>query len=284
MAVGLTPGHEFLCNAARVCLLEHHDDPEMFVNEPLDAKLEWTPALRFKIQTYINVFVEASEDGPYPAILDLKYREVVDFQQPISVYSVCPASVISNQKGQREMQKLQSRGFGLITVDEEGKGMVLFPAIPLIQWISDAEFAERNAGLPRSISQQVKQAFNDYRAQPVNGVKTLSQLLEGLINKAYADMNKGSGQKAKQSYIPTNQILGDLHNTYTKSNARAAIGASRSFITLYRNLSNHWPKNKKEALEQCTGCRHQFLEGLRTIKQFRDAMKEVGLTGNLPRK
>ena len=51
----------------------------MPVGRELHRELQWTPALRFVIYGYINVFVEPSESGPYPRILELKYADVLNF-------------------------------------------------------------------------------------------------------------------------------------------------------------------------------------------------------------
>ncbi|MDE0190504.1 MAG: hypothetical protein OXQ90_04040 [Gammaproteobacteria bacterium] len=279
--VGLTPGHEFLRNAAQACFSDHYADPAMHQGQALSQNLEWVPALRFTIRKYINVFVEPSEDGPYPRLFDMRYVEVNEFPQPIAVYSVCPASVIGTTQGQRDVKRLQSRGFGLVTVDELGDATILFPAIPLIQWISDGEFKQRVAGLPKGIRQRASEAFVDYRSNPVNGVKSLSELLEGMVTKAAADASTPTSTNTTKgsTHVPTAVLLGNLHTQLPK--AQAAIGAARAFINYYRNLSQHWPSNKKAAYEKFAGCRHQFLEGLRTVAAFREAMRTSGLTGKV---
>ena len=55
------------------------------------------------------------------------------------------------------------------------------------------------------------------------------------------------------------------------------------FVKECRNLTHHWPKNKKAAHKKYADCRHHFLDGLRTIQAFRTAMKAEGLTGNVPK-
>ena len=281
---GLTPGHEFLREAARSCFADRYGSPKMHVDKPLNAKLEWVPALRFTIHGHVNVFVEPSDTGPYPRILDIKYVEVTQFPQPIAVYSVCPASVIAKSQGQRDMKRLQSLGFGLVTVDDSGDATLLFPAIPLVQSTSEAEFRQRVVGLPKGIRQRVSEAFVDYRTNPVNGVKALSELVEGMVKRAAQDVAKaaratGKTTKKTPPHAPAAAVLSSLHDDLPR--AQAAIGAARSFAKYYRNLSHHWPASKKAAYEKYADCRHQFLEGLRTIQAFRDAMKAAGHTGGL---
>ena len=55
------------------------------------------------------------------------------------------------------------------------------------------------------------------------------------------------------------------------------------FVKECRNLTHHWPKNKKAAHKKYADCRHHFLDGLRTIQAFRTAMKAEGLTDNVPK-
>ena len=58
----------------------------------------------------------------------------------IAVYSVCHADAIATPKGQREVNRLQELGFGLVTVDPSGKPTVLFAGVPLVQVIPEDEF------------------------------------------------------------------------------------------------------------------------------------------------
>lgn len=279
--IGLTPSHEYLRNAAQACFAKRYGDPVMHIDVPLSQNLQWVPALRFTISKYINVFVEPAEDGPYPRLFGMKYLEVINFPQPIAIYSVCPASVIGTPKGQKDVKFLKTHGFGLITVDESGNGTHLFSAVPLIQWISDTEFNKLVSSLPKSIRRQASEAFVDYCNNPVNGVKTLSELVEGMVKKAAVDATKLKilGTPINTRHISQAKLLSELHDKLP--NAQPAIGAARAFTNYYRNLSHHWPQGKKAAYEKFTECRHHFLEGLHTIRVFREAMRNNGLTGNV---
>lgn len=57
----LTPGMVLLRDKARSFFESVYESPRMHVDEELDKRLAWRPALRFSIRQYINVFVEPSE-------------------------------------------------------------------------------------------------------------------------------------------------------------------------------------------------------------------------------
>jgi hypothetical protein len=65
--------------------------------------------------------------------------------------------------------------------------------------------------------------------------------------------------------------------------ARGVIGGLRHHIQTYRNLSHNWPKNKAKAYQKYSDRRHAFLDDVRQMVQFRQAMKGIGLSGNLPK-
>ena len=278
---GLTPGHGFLLKAAQTCFAGRYGNPTMYFEKSLSPKLKWVPAMRFKIHRHINVFVEPSDDGPYPRIVAMKHAEVSSYPEPIAIYCVCQQAAIATVRGQKDLRLLQELGFGLVTVDPEGEARVLFPAIPLVQVIPEASFKQQLMGLPRSMKQAVSEAFEDYRAKPVNGVKTLSELVESMIKKAGQDSSMRGGISRAQSRNTPAGVLDALHDQYPQ--ARAAIGGARNFMNKYRNLTHHSPRNKMDAYKKYADCKHHFLEGLSTIHAFRAAMKKAGLTGNLMR-
>ena len=253
----------------------------MYVNRPLSSKLEWVPALRFSVHGHINVFVEPSDNGPYPRMLAMKYAEVSNYPEPIAIYCVCHDAAITTTFGRAESKRLKAHGFGLLTVDQHGDTDIQFAAIPLVQAISEADFKHLLKGLPKGIRQPASEAFEDYQAKPVNGVKTLSELIEGMITKAGRDSAARGGITKADSRAALADVLDALHASHKP--ARAAIGGARKFVNESRNLSHHWPRNKKAAYKKYSSCRHHFLEGLQTIRSFRQAMKTVGLTGNVAR-
>ena len=276
-----TSAHDSLREAARACFAACYGNPTMYDDKPLGTQLQWVPALRFTLHRHINVFVEPSDNGPYPRRLAMLYAEVRNLPEPIAIYSVCHEAAMDNAAGRQERKRLKALGFGLVTVDGEGHAEIDFPATPIVQVISDAEFKQQAKGLPKSIRQPASEAFEHYRGTPVNGVKTLSEVVEALITKAGKDSVSRNGISAKASKGDLADILDALYQQYPQ--ARAAIGGARKFIKECRNLVNHAPRTKKDAYRKYTDCRHHFLDGLQTIQAFRKAMKDAGLTGSLPR-
>lgn len=280
---GLTSGEEFLRDAACRCFEDLYENPMMHVNQELHKDLAWTPALRFVIHEHINVFVEPSEIGPYPRILERKHTDVLHFPQPIAIYAVCPEETIATPPQRSDMKRLQAHGFGLITVNHEGQARREFSAIPLVQVIPKAEYKAEIEGLPKKTKQRIGEAYEDYNAKPVNGVKSLTEVIEGLVTQA----GKGAVQKKylSKSVLGSDvaDILDALHDTKECKNARAAIGGVRSHVKEYRNPKHHWPANKKRAYKKYSDCRHAFMDGIKHIQRFRTAMQAIGLTGNLPK-
>ena len=278
---GLASAHDALREAARACFADRYGNPTMYVDRPLGAQLQWVPALRFTVHRHINVFVEPSDNGPYPRRLVMLYVEAHNLPEPIAIYSVCHEAAMDTPAGRQQRKQLKALGFGLVTVDGQGHAEIDFPATPIVQLISDAEFRQQTKGLPKGIRQPVSEAFEHYRGTPVNGVKTLSEMVEALITKAGKDSASRNGISAKDSNGSLAVVLDALHQQYPQ--ARAAIGGARKFNNECRNLVHHAPRTKKDAYRKYADCRHHFLEGLHTIQAFRKAMKAAGLTGSLPR-
>lgn len=276
---GLTPGHAFLREAARACFADRYGNPTMYVDKPLSRELGWVPALRFTLHRHINVFVEPSDSGPYPRMLAMKRLEVSNYPEPIAIYSVCHEAAMETKAGRQNRKLLKAHGFGLVTVDPQGDAEVHFPAIPLVQTIAEPDFKQQVKGLPQGMRQRASEAFEDYLAKPVNGIKTLSEMVEGMIRKAGKDSAARGGISRANSRRAPADVLDALHDEYPQ--ARAAIGGARMFIRECRNPSVHPPRTKNDAYRKYADCRHHFLVGLRTIQVFRSAMKAANLTGNL---
>lgn len=282
--VGLTSGEEFLRDAARRYFEDLYENPTMHMNQELHKDLEWTPALRFVIHEHINVFVEPSETGPYPRILERKHTEVLHFPQPIAIYAVCREEMIVKSDQRSDMKRLQAYGFGLITVDHEGQAHREFSASPLVQVIPKAEYKVEIEGLPKKIRQRIGETYEDYNAKPVNGVKSLTEVLEGLVIQAGKDVVRKKYRSKSALGSGAADILDALHDTKECKSARAAIGGVRSHIKEYRNPKHHWSTNKRAAYPKYSDCRHAFIDGVKHIHRFRIAMRAVGFTGNLPKK
>ena len=281
--VGLTSGEQFLRDSAKRFFEERYENPVMHLEQELHRDLAWAPALWFTIHEQIGIFVEPSETSAYPRILELKSGDVRRFPQPIAIYAVCPEEILHIPGQQAERRRLEADGYGLITVDVDGNATRVVGTIPLIQIISAAEFKQELTGLPKKLRQRISEAFEDYCAKPVNGVKSLSEVIEGMVEQSGKDGVRKKYLQKKDVSGSIADLLDALYDSPQYNNVRAQIGGVRSFIAEYRNLSHHWPRNAKRAHKKFSDCRHAFLDGIKRVHQFRTAMKNVGLSGNLPR-
>ena len=281
--IGLTTGADFLRDAARRYFMNLYGDPAMYVNSELHRDLSWTPSLRFVIHEQIHVFVEPSETGPYPRIFELKVADVRQFPTPIAIYAVCPEESLVAAAQRQEVKRLEGDGFGLLSVDSNGVVTRMVSTIPIIQIIPVSEIKKELVDLTPKMRQRVSEAFEDYCNKPVNGVRSLSEIVEAVVEQAGRDATKK--QYVSMSAVANGpaKALDAMYEASQFRPVRAQIGGVRSYIAEYRNLSHHWPRNGKKAHKKYADCRHAFLDGVRQLQRFRVAMKQVGLTGNLPR-
>ena len=276
---GLTTGAEYLRNAAQGFFNDLYAKPRMHLDSPLHNDIQWTPALRFTISGYINVFVEVSETSPYPVVLKLRIAAVRNFPLPIAIYTICPEDAYLARR--QEVARLKTDGIGLITVNKDGQANREFSTIPLIQIISRLDFKNETKGLPTTYLQPLSEVFEDYSNKPLNGVKSLTEIVEGMVMRAGEDAVEKRILSKSNLGNSTASALEALYDAPKCKYARVGIGGVRSFYSVYRNPSHHWPRKKNEAYEKHTNCRHGFLEGIKQIKLFRKALRNVGLSGGL---
>jgi hypothetical protein len=281
-AAELISGAEFLRNAAQKFFKDRYQVPTIYVGSELHRDLGWTPSLRFVVQGYIHVFVEFSEDSPYPRILRMRLPDVLHFPEPIAVYVVCPEQVALNAANQKSIADLENHGFGLVTVDQAGVAWRRFAAVPLSQVISNADYKSELQGLTPRQKERIAQAYEDYKNKPAIGVTSLTEVVEGLALQAAKEAAKKQWIEAALARGNVADALDAMFQCNSCRNARGAIGGVRGYIADHRNLSHHWPKNKKRAKQRYTECRLAFVEGIRQMRNFRTAMRNIGLSGNLP--
>jgi hypothetical protein len=271
---GLSTGVASLRAAAVAYFSALYQNPTIHDSE-VDAALGWQPTFHFRINDYLTVMVEVSEK-PYPMIFSLRRVEVEQLPIPVSIYSVCPEEAYLDD--QAESKRLMSHGYGLLTVDASGFVQKRNGCIPIIQQISDQEFKSEIKELPVKIRQRLAESFERYNQNAPTGATDISEVLEGFIIKAAKEgvakawiVNSDTGTIAK--------TLQAMSTTAQFDGAAAAIGATRGYISMYRNANHHFPKNRKQAAIKYRDCRHAFLDGLKKVIQFRQAMKNIGLSG-----
>jgi hypothetical protein len=149
----------------------------------------------------------------------------------------------------------------LLTVSADGHVQSRATCIPIIQQITKAEFASDIRGLPMNIRTKLAQAFNTYNHNAPQGAAEVAEIFEGVVLRAGRDAVK-KGWIAKSDAKPGNpaKTLQALSGNAHCASAVAAIGAAQAFISMYRNVSHHFPKNANQAAKKYRDCRHGFLE------------------------
>jgi hypothetical protein len=277
---GLSSGTEFLRNAAKAFFEDLFQSPTINIGQPVDSMLDWIPSMHFKINDHLTIIAEVSAETPYPLIFSLRRLDILKLQIPISIYCICPEEEYLSK--QTSAKKLMSDGFGLLTVSADGNVQRRSSCIPLVQQITDEDFKTEIVGLPQVIRRRLAEAFERYKSNAPSGVADISEVIEGLVLKAGREAAKKGWIRAAdaRSGIPA-ATLTALSLSSQGRNATAAIGAIQGYISFYRNPAHHFPKNKKLAFRKYRDTRHAFLDGLKKVQQFRDAMKNIGLSGAL---
>lgn len=277
--VGLSTGAEFLRDAALVHLAEQFANPPALVGQEIAPTVKWKPAIQLKLNDHLTLVAEASET-PYPTIFRLRHSDILDLQMPIAICCVCPHETYL--ASQDEVKELATHGYGLYTVETNGTVTERFKSIPLIQQISAGEFKEETKGLPGKIRQRLASSFQVYKTSAPAGVADITEVVEALILRAGHDAAKkgwitaGNAKPGKPA-----ATLAAMANAPQFNNVAAAIGGAQGYINRYRNTAHHPPKNKQQAYRKYRDCRHGFLEGLKEVQHFREAMRNVSLSGQM---
>lgn len=274
---GLTTGTDYLLDAAKAHFDAIFHQPAMKINEPLDG-LNWSPAISFKPNAYSLVIAETSETV-FPAMFNLRRAKLEKYTVPVSVYSVCAEEEFL--KSQDAVKELVEAGYGLVTVDVSGASHVRQECVPIQQIIYREIFNEEIKSLPRSIRQRLAESFQRYSHIPPSGVTDITEVMEGVIVKAGAAAKKKSWLTNAEVKVDVAALLKNMQAKPQFGGALGAIGSAQGFMSEWRNANHHFPKNAAAAAKRYRDCRHGFLEGLRQIKNFKEAMSNIGLSFRL---
>jgi hypothetical protein len=278
-AQGITTGTEFLLGAARAYIAQTWQPRDVRINEPFDKDLAWTPSLSFSQNKHRRVIIEVS-DKPYPKILAMRHAALLNLDMPIAVYSACPERAYL--KHQTDAKELVRAGYGLLTVDDQGNVMARHHASPQIQLIPTFERDNAMKEIPQVLRARLAESFLKYEGDPPSGTSDIAEFMEALVLKAGRDAyKKGWIDKKHTKPGAPADTLKAMQQVPQLGAASAPIGAVQNYISSYRNVAHHAPKNAKQAAQKYRDCRHAFLEGVRTIPRFRTAMKNAGLSGSI---
>jgi hypothetical protein len=279
MNAGLFSGSEYLAEKAMEYFRDKYQILKFDIDSKLARNLRCEPTFGFRVHDHLTIVVEVSE-SPYPAIFRMRSNEIADADVPVAAYSVCSeAAFLSDQSAARE---LVSHGFGLITVDDEGYVERWASPGPLMQRIGPNQFNAESSKLPRAIRRRVAEAFERYQNDPLSGVKDLTEIIEGVVYKSGNEcVKKGWVARSKVKPGYTANTLDEIEKTTQFAPQKAIIGGIRNYVASYRNTVHHWPKDQKQAARKYRDCRHAFLDGLKQLKAYSDAVRTVGLSGSL---
>ncbi len=272
---------EFLIDAAVKFFSDYYENPTIKINEEIDERLNWRPSIHFKAKKFLTIIAEVSPEKLYPEIFNMQLANILDIHMPISIFSVCPEELYLNSNNQKEAKSLRAHGYGLLTIDNTKKATKRFGCIPIIQHISEDEFKKEIELLPKKIKVELKDAFERYQDKSDSGMQKITELVEAIV----LDAGKKS---AKKNWISNTTVKGGASNILDEmlketqfQHETAPIGGMRSYLKDYRNPSHHAPRSKKQAYEKFQDCQHGFREGIKVIKRFRFAMKQIGIQINI---
>lgn len=248
-------------------------------NEAISPDIGWRPTLQVTINKYTTIAFELNEKV-FPPIISLSRMEIVNTNQPICVYSVC--SEEEYKKNFKESRRLQAQGFGLLTIDDAGNVVRCANAIPLAQFIPKAKYDDLVKGIPASIKQRIKTAFDTYNQNPISGLEDITKIVEGITFKVATKLVAKQVMSSFGSRVSLSNILAEMANVASTRNSplrgqAAAIGGFQSYVKQFRNPSHHEPKNKKQAKKILSDCEAGFTEGIRKISDFILAFKQYGV-------
>ena len=278
----LSSGSQALIDSTRAYFNNVFENPPIENDDKLYNTLQWQPSLHVKLNKYLDVLVEVSEDAPYPVMLSRRQGAVLAVHQPLAVYSVCPVEVYLSPAKQGELRELERDGFGLLTVDKDGNVSERIHAIPLIHRVSESEFKASIDGLPSAIKQRLAQCFQTYKNKPPVGVGEVAELLEGLVLEAgKRGVKKGWLTQAQVIAGKPAKTLDAMSSSAQTKNHNAAWGGVRSFIKEYRNVAAHYVTKPKDAKRKFLDCRHALIAGIQHTASFLEACKKLKLTVKL---
>lgn len=275
---GLTHGEMILANATIEYFQSRFEATSIKAFEEVDPRLGWRPSIHFQRNKNITVIAEVSEDTPYPEIFRLRRAEIIEIQRPVSVYSVCAEEVCLNPDKQAEIQSLQDHGFGLLSVNNQGAVTVRFNCIPLVQHIPETELLEEMQGLPPKIRAEIRDCYDRYKNDSVSGLEGITALVEALVNCAGKRAVSRGWISKTQLGSSSAEILDSLSNLNECKNVRGAIGGVRGYMAEYRNVAHHAPRSKKQAHKKYRDCHNGFREGIRKVRNFREAFKNINVS------
>jgi hypothetical protein len=267
------PKMQAVAKAGQRYLIDRFGKAGIKLEEELHPDIAWRPTIQVRPNKALIVAAEVS-DSLNPGALKLAAIDVLRFDFPISMYLVCPLDIYLADKGQKVTGQLRRHGFGILTVDDDGKVVSQCPCIPLAQFLSEEEMAPSLANMNPKLRVFFKGAHDTYRTNEGQGLQACGQIVEAVIRGlGKAAANKGL-IAAPTANAPTADIIDELYAHAAFKNHRAALGGARSFIKGYRNVASHPATTAKDAIQKIRKCKAGFMDALRIGKELGDVITD----------
>ena len=245
------------------------------IEQGIDTAIGWTPTFYLKPAKFRIIAVEVS-DNLYPEALKGAAHDISMYDFPITVYQSCSLETFQQDPKQQKVNQLKRSGFGLITVDADGKAAIQCRAIPLAQHISSEQLDNELRDLNAALKVKFKQALDTYLTNEGQGLQESGQIVEALVNSI-------AKQAVKRGTVPTTAIKNKLADTidelYAQSafkSHRAALGSARGFVKEFRNTASHAPQSAIAAANKIKNCRKGFLDAIAMARNLRTVMQALG--------
>ena len=253
----ISPSLTFTAEEALKAATKRYGKRGLQMEKAISDDIRWRPTFFMKpTKTHLVAF-EVS-DAIYPTILELAALSVLRFDSiPISAYAVCPLGQYIADAKQKEVRRLQSHGFGLYTVDEDGDMVLQVPCVPLVQHISEQAFESQTKKRPLKYKIGFRSAYKSYMATPIQGVQEGAKVVEATIECLASHCKKRGWINGGLPQAAANKV-DTLFNLTQMKPHRAALGGTRSFLKSHRNPTSHPAKSGKDAFRVFSSSQEGF--------------------------
>lgn len=246
------------------------------IDKEIASEIQWAPSFHLKPNGSLIVAVEVA-DNLYPEALRGAAYSVEHYDGPlISAYQACSLNAYQNDPKQAKINLLRKHGFGLVTVDEDGRATMQHPATPLAQHVSEEELDARLAALTPTLRVSFKSAHATYLTNIVQGLQQAGQIVEAIITSIATEANVRSVITDAELNGKLADKIDSLYEKPTFKNHRAALGGAREFTRDCRNIASHAPKNARDAADTARKCKAGFLDAVNVASNLRTVCQAMG--------
>lgn len=245
------------------------------LDEGIDNSISWRPTFHLKMGKFRIIAVEVSENL-FPEVLKVAAHDISHFDLPIIVYQACSLETFKSDPKHTKVNLLRRRGFGIVTVDDDGDVVVQHSSIPLLQFIAPDAFEGEIQALNAPVKVAFRSAYEAYLANESQGLQQSSQIVEGIVLSLAKQAAKKGVIKPAKVKSPLADIIDALYETKEFKDHRAALGGAREFVKQFRNAASHAPRTAAEAAQRIKKCRTGFLDAVNVCLQLRNVAHGVG--------